>query len=219
MAELELAVEVPLDAFTLKVELVSDARVLGVFGPSGAGKSTLLEAVAGTRRDVRGRIRLGEETWLDSERGIFMRPEQRGVGLVPQDALLFPHLDVRRNLSSAARSSQRRPLEADVTRIAGELGIAGLLDRSVSALSGGERQRVALGRALLSSPRLLLLDEPFAALDLPRRRSLLPLLEKVVEDAKIPVLFVSHDPVEMKALADRVIALDAGRLVPWDEPG
>jgi molybdate transport system ATP-binding protein len=217
VVELELEIEVPLDAFSLKVALNSEARVLGVFGPSGAGKSTLLEALAGTRTDVRGKIRLGQESWLDTEKDVFMPPEARSVGWVPQDAILFSHLDVRGNLSAGAAARKRQPSESEVQKVARQLGIEALLARSIATLSGGERQRVALGRALLSSPRLLLLDEPFAALDLPRRRSLVPLLQEICQAASIPVLFVSHDPVEMNALADRVIALDAGALVPFTD--
>lgn len=205
MTNVSVDIEVPLANFTLRVEHTSDVKVLGVFGPSGAGKSTLLEAVAGIRRQARGTIRFGSETWLDSEAGVFVPPEARSVGLVAQDALLFPHLDVRGNLRSS--SEARRPNDAELLRTAEELGISGLLERKVTTLSGGERQRVGLGRALLSTPRLLLLDEPFAALDIPRRRSLLPLLQRICASSEVPILFVSHDPAEMEALADEVLTL------------
>lgn len=205
MTDVSVDIEVPLADFTLKVTHTTDVKVLGVFGPSGAGKSTLLEAIAGIRRQARGKIRFGTETWLDSEKGVFVPPEARSVGFVAQDALLFPHRDVRGNLESA--SEARRPKNEDIQRTAEELGIAELLGRNVRSLSGGERQRVALARALLSAPRLLLLDEPFAALDIPRRRSLLPLLERVCKSSRVPVFFVSHDPAEMEALADEVLTL------------
>jgi molybdate transport system ATP-binding protein len=205
VTEVSVDIEVILADFTLQVKHTSSAKVLGVFGPSGAGKSTLLEAIAGIRRQARGKIRFGSETWFDSEAGVFVPPEARAVGLVAQDALLFPHLDVRGNLRSSSES--RRPKDDELSRTAEELGISELLERNVTTLSGGERQRVALARALLSAPRLLLLDEPFAALDIPRRRSLLPLLTRVCASSQVPIVFVSHDPTEMEALADEVLTL------------
>ena len=213
MAEIEIDVELKLDRFVLDVEIATDARVLGVFGPSGSGKSSLLEAVAGIRRDARGRIRFRGESWLDTDAGVRLLPEARRVGFVPQDALLFPHLDVRRNLMSGThRAKQNGASAQSLDEIAQKLGIFELLARDTATLSGGERQRVALGRALLSSPRLLLLDEPFGSLDLPLRRSLRPLLRSVCDDAKIPVILVSHDPEEIEELATEVLRLEAGRV-------
>jgi len=220
---LSLRIERPLDRFDLEVDVETSCRVLGVFGPSGAGKSSLLAAVAGFDRRARGRIALGGDTWLDSAAGVRLPPERRGVGYVPQDGLLFPHLDVRANLRAGAGRARRRgtgPAGSDgaafetvfhsVCRL---LELAPLLGRRPDTLSGGERQRVALGRALCSGPRLLLLDEPLASLDLPLRRRILPLLARVREGFAVPMLFVSHDPVEVRALCDEVIVLDRGRVV------
>lgn len=194
--------------------------MLGVFGPSGSGKTSLLESLAGLRRDARGVIRLGDETWLDDARGVRLTPEARRTGYVPQDALLFPHLDVAGNLRAGTRRARARGRDveqslADLTRI---LGLERLLTRPVASLSGGERQRVALGRALASDPALLLLDEPLAALDLPLRRRLLPLLQRVRDETSAPMLLVSHDPNELLALADEVLVLREGVAVGRGQP-
>ncbi len=213
---LEVALSLPLDRFDLEVEIRCAAHVTGIFGPSGAGKSSLLKAVAGLiRRGVRGRIRFGDEVWLDSERGIYVPPERRGIGYVPQDGLLFPHLNVRQNLmAGAARSRDRgRSSAATFDSVCELLRLAPLLERRVASLSGGERQRVALGRAICSGPRLLLLDEPLASLDLPLRREVLPFLRRLRAESSIPMLLVTHEPVEVQALCDDVITLDRGRVV------
>jgi molybdate transport system ATP-binding protein len=212
---LELRLRRPLDRFDLDVEVESRAHVLGVFGPSGAGKSTLLAAVAGLDRRARGRIVVGGETWLDDDAGVRVPPERRGVGWVPQEGLLFPHRDVRGNLLAGAGRARRRGADprASLAAVCRLLELEPLLDRRVDALSGGERQRVALGRALCSGPRLLLLDEPLASLDLPLRRRILPLLARVRDELTVPMLFVSHDPAEVRALCDEVLVLDRGRAV------
>jgi molybdate transport system ATP-binding protein len=217
---LEVDVRLPLDRFDLEVELAAVRPVTGVFGASGAGKSSLLEVVAGLRRGARGRVRLGDETWLDSAAGIELPPERRSVGYVPQDGLLFPHLDVRGNLLAGARRaarSGRRP-EETLVRVAELLELTPLLDRSAATLSGGERQRVALGRALCSGPRLLLLDEPLAALDLPLRRRLLPYLRQVCAELTVPALLVSHDPIEVQALCDEIVVLRRGEAIARGAP-
>jgi molybdate transport system ATP-binding protein len=211
---LELSIKLSRAAFELALELDSTARVLGIFGRSGAGKSSLLEAIAGIEPNARGRIAFGGEPWLDSARKIRVLPERRGVGYVPQDGLLFPHLSVRDNLAYGALRGPGPRLET----IAASLRIDTLLARDVRALSGGERQRVALGRALCSAPRLLLLDEPFGALEVPLRRSLVPFLLRVLAEAELPALFVSHDPVEVLALCDQVLVLEGGRLQAFGPP-
>ncbi len=218
---LALRLERPLDRFDLAVDVECRGRVLGVFGPSGAGKSTLLAAVAGLDRRARGRVALDSETWLDSDAGVRLPPERRGVGWVPQEGLLFPHRDVRGNLLAGAARARRRggdPGEtfAAVCRL---LELEPLLDRRPVTLSGGERQRVALGRALCSGPRLLLLDEPLASLELPLRRRILPLLARVRDELAVPMLFVSHDPAEVRALCDEVLVLDRGRAVAHGATG
>jgi molybdate transport system ATP-binding protein len=217
--QLLLDLTLPLAAFELCVKQSTHARITGIFGVSGAGKSSLLECVAGLRR-ARGSLRFGEDTWLDSSRALYVPPERRDIGYVPQDARLFPHLNVRENLLAGAERA--RATGADVERSLREtaeaLGISALLDRKPGALSGGERQRVALGRALCSAPRLLLLDEPFGALDTARRRALLGYLRAVCQRTRAPVLFVSHDPVEICALAGEAWHVADGRVIARGTP-
>ena len=216
---LRVRVRLPLDRFDLDVEFETTHRVTGVFGVSGSGKTTLLEAVAGLRR-AEGRISLGDEVWLDTAARLRVPPERRGVGYVPQDSLLFPHLDVLGNLRAgrwrAARA--RNGAEAALERVVRVLDLAPLLRRPVRTLSGGERQRVALGRALCSGPRLLLLDEPLASLDAGLRRRVLPFLHRVQAEFSLPVLLVSHDPLEVQALCEDLVVLREGRIVARGEP-
>lgn len=221
---LHLRLRRPLDRFDLQVDLPAavggEVRVLGVFGASGSGKTTLLRAVAGLDRQAEGVVRLGEEAWLDTAARVRLPPERRDVGYVPQEGLLFPHRDVRANLLAGAGRARRRGLdpEAVLERVCRLLELTPLLARRPDTLSGGERQRVALGRALASGPRLLLLDEPLAGLDLPLRRRVLPLLARVRRDFDVPMLLVSHDPTEVRALCDRVVVLDGGRIVADGPP-
>ncbi len=212
--QLDVELSLPLDRFDLEVELHSASRVTGIFGPSGAGKSSLLKAIAGLTR-ARGLIRFGDEVWLDSEERVHVPPERRGVGYVPQDGLLFPHLDVRRNLLAGAGRARDAggSSEASLDGVCELLELTPLLDRRVTALSGGERQRVALGRALCSGPRLLLLDEPLASLDLRLRRQVLPYLRRLRDELSIPVLLVTHEPAEVQALCDEMVTLERGRVV------
>ncbi|MEM1181158.1 MAG: molybdenum ABC transporter ATP-binding protein [Acidobacteriota bacterium] len=216
---LEIDVELPLDRFALRVQERIEAPSLGVFGASGAGKTSLLELIAGLRRPSRGRIALGGEVWLDTERGVFRRPEHRRLGYVPQDGLLFPHWNVRRNLLAGAdRVGGDREIERVFEETVELLELSHVLDRSVTSLSGGERQRVALGRALCSGPSLLVLDEPMASLDLGLRRRLLPFLERVRSELTVPMLLVSHDPLEVQTLCDELLVLSAGQVVARGEP-
>ncbi len=217
---LEVDVQLALDRFVLEVEFTAEQPVTGVFGASGAGKTSLLEVVAGLRRGATGRLVFGGEVWLDSDARRFVPPERRRIGYVPQDGLLFPHLDVRQNLLAGdrrARAAGQRPAD-ELASVAELLELGPLLERSVATLSGGERQRVALGRALCSGPRLLLLDEPLASLDLPLRRRLLPFLRRVRAELTVPMLLVSHDPIEIQALCDDLIVLSDGRVIARGEP-
>jgi len=216
----QLRLQVPLDRFDLEVEFTGSRRVTGLFGASGSGKTTWLETMAGLRRSARGFIQFGETVWLDSDASINQPPEQRGIGYVPQDHLLFPHLTVRGNLQSgrqraAAGGHDFKSMLEDVVDV---LELGSLLERGVRDLSGGERQRVALGRALCSGPRLLLLDEPLASLDLHLRQRILPFLQRVRDHFDVPMLVVSHNPIELQALCEELIVLEQGRIVATGEP-
>lgn len=217
---LSVRVQLPLDRFDLDVEVTTRHRVTGIFGVSGAGKTSLLETLCGLRRNARGTIRLGEEVWLDTPSRTFVKPQHRHIGYVPQDGLLFPHKNVRQNLLSGSKRAVQNghPLHTTLQLVTEILELSPLLDRSVTTLSGGERQRVALGRAICSGPRLLLLDEPFASLDLALRRKLLPFLRRIRSEFRIPMVFVSHDPLEVQALCDELIVLRDGRAIAHGEP-
>jgi len=199
--------------FSLELSWSTEATALGVFGPSGAGKTTLLEAIAGLRRDVRGRIAVRGTIWLDSARGLCLPPERRGVGYVPQDARLFPHRDVMGNILAGRRRAGSAARTLPPERVVEVLELQGLTGADVGSLSGGERQRVALARALCSGPDLLLLDEPLAGLDLPLRRRILPHLVKVQREFGIPTLHVAHEATEIKALCREALVIAAGREV------
>jgi len=200
--------------FTLDVDLRLPARgVSALFGHSGSGKTTCLRAIAGLERAPGGRVCLGEETWQDDARGIFVPPYRRALGVVFQEASLFPHLSVRANLEYGLTRVPAAERRFALGPVAEMLGIASLLERMPAGLSGGERQRVAIARALLSSPRLLLMDEPLAALDLRRKQEILPYLERLHDELAIPIVYVSHAPDEVARLADHLVLLDAGKVV------
>ncbi len=187
--------------------------VTALFGPSGAGKSTVIAALAGLFRPQSGRIAIAGETLFDSERGIFVPARERRVGIVFQDTRLFPHMSVHANLLYGWRRAGTRAHDRTVDAVIALLGLETLLKRQPRTLSGGERARVALGRALLMSPRALLLDEPLTALDARRKAEILPYLERLVGETKIPMLYVSHALDEVTRLADRMVVLSEGRVV------
>jgi molybdate transport system ATP-binding protein len=188
--------------------------ITALFGRSGCGKSTLISLISGLLTPDRGRIQLGEAVLADTERQLQIDPRHRRIGVVFQDARLFPHLDVLGNLNYGARRVPRgTELLQKFDDVVGLLGLEHLIARRPHDLSGGEKQRVALGRALLSQPRLLLLDEPLASLDIARREEVLPYLERLRDHFSMPIVYVSHQFDEVLRLATRVVLLDAGRIV------
>ncbi|HEY5849268.1 MAG TPA: ATP-binding cassette domain-containing protein [Lysobacter sp.] len=198
--------------FTLAARAEVGAGVTGLFGPSGSGKSTLLALIAGLLRPSRGVIRADGDVLVDTATDAFVPPWDRHFGLVFQDGQLFPHLTVRRNLLYGHDRVAPQMRRHDLQSVAELLEIVPLLDRRPALLSGGERQRVALGRALLYSPRLLLLDEPLSSLDDRLKQQILPFLRRIKQEMRVPMLYVSHSRSEIDYLADAVITMDRGRL-------
>lgn len=197
-------IELQRGSFRRRVDIRSDHRVLALVGESGAGKSSVLHAIAGLVTPQRGRIAIAGRTLFDAERGIDVPAHQRRIGYVFQDVRLFPHLDVRHNLLYGFHGAARGQPRFDLAAIVELLGIGALLRRRIAGLSGGEMQRVAIGRALLSQPRILLLDEPLSALDMGRRDELLPYLQRVRDETALPMIYVSHLPDEVRRIADEV---------------
>jgi molybdate transport system ATP-binding protein len=209
---LEVDVAVRRGDFHLEVEFASDAPIIALFGRSGSGKTTLVNAIAGTVRPQRGRIVVGSRVLYDSTRGIDLPPEHRRVGYVFQDALLFPHMSVRGNLDYGEALTPPAERVIDRARVLALLGLQALLERRPAGLSGGERQRVAIGRALLASPRVLLLDEPLASLDGARKAEILAYIEILRDELHLPIVYVSHALEEVTRLADRVVIISDGRV-------
>jgi len=210
---LAVDVEKRLGDFTLAAKFEAAAGVTALFGPSGAGKSTIVNLIAGLIAPERGRIALADSVLFDSGLRIDVPPHRRRIGCVFQEGRLFPHLTVRRNLDYGRWMSGLARDEAVTAHIVELLDLGRLLDRRPGKLSGGERQRVAIGRALLMRPRLLLLDEPLASLDAARKREILPYLVRLRDDAKVPMLYVSHFADEVRAIATEVVRIDDGRIV------
>ncbi|HRI86641.1 MAG TPA: molybdenum ABC transporter ATP-binding protein [Candidatus Hydrogenedentes bacterium] len=200
-------------AFTLDAEFTIPNRgVTGIFGPSGAGKSTLLRCIAGLTRARIATLTVGDETWQDESRRVFMPVHQRSLGYVFQEASLFPHLSVRENILFGFKRIPAAQRAISMDQAIAWTGIGAMLDRMPTGLSGGERQRVAIARALLASPKLLLMDEPLASLDEPSRAELMPYLEGLHRDLSIPLLLVSHSLREIARLADTLLVLRGGHV-------
>jgi molybdate transport system ATP-binding protein len=212
---LEIDLHLRAGDFELDVQCSLPGPATGIFGPSGAGKTTILHCLAGLTMPESGRIVLDGEVLFDSHRGIFVPPNKRRIGVVFQDIRLFPHYSVRGNLQYGESLTPRKKRRLHLDEVAEMLEIGRLLDRSPRDLSGGERQRVALGRAILCSPRLLLMDEPLASLDQSLRQEVLPYLRRLRESTRIPLIFVSHNLSEVLCLVDEILLLRQGRAIGW----
>jgi molybdate transport system ATP-binding protein len=198
--------------FTLDVAFTNDAGIIALFGPSGSGKTMIINVIAGLLRPDRGRVVLDNVALVDTQESIFVPSHRRRVGLIFQDAQLFPHLDVRQNLLYGRWFAPKGENGVSFDAVIATLGIGHLLRRRPGQLSGGEKQRVAIGRALLSAPKILLMDEPLAALDNERKLEILPLIESLRDDFRIPIVYVSHAVEEVARLAARVVMLERGRV-------
>ncbi len=209
---IEVAVRHARGAFTLDAGFSAEGRVTALFGRSGSGKSTLVDVIAGLVRPDRGRVVVDGVTLLDTDHGVRVPVHRRRIGYVFQDARLMPHLSVRQNLLFGRWFSRDRAGGPSLEAVADLLGISALLDRRPAGLSGGERQRVAIGRALLARPRLLLMDEPLSALDEARKAEILPYVARLRDEARVPIIYVSHALAEVARLADTVVVLDQGQV-------
>jgi len=209
---LRVDVSKQLGDFRVEASFAAEGRVTGLFGASGAGKTSLINMIAGLLRPDIGVIGIDGEILDDTASGMHVPAHRRRIGYVFQDARLFPHLDVRQNLDYGRRMNRVTEDTARRARVTDLLDIGGLLDRRPGQLSGGERQRVALGRALLAQPKLLLLDEPLGSLDDERKVEILPYLVRLRDEANIPMVYVSHDAGEMRQLATSVVMLKRGRV-------
>ncbi|MDO9413420.1 MAG: molybdenum ABC transporter ATP-binding protein [Pseudolabrys sp.] len=210
---ISIDIDKKLGDFTLSAAFEGDSGVTALFGPSGSGKTSIVSMIAGLTKPDRGRIIIDGETVFDSNAGIDEPAYRRRIGYVFQDGRLFPHLSVARNLDYGRWMTGIERDQAQFKRVTELLDIAPLVKRRPGALSGGERQRVALGRALLMRPRLMLLDEPMASLDAKRKSEILPYFVRLRDETKLPMIYVSHDASEVKALASRVVLLDGGRVL------
>jgi molybdate transport system ATP-binding protein len=204
-----------LGEFAIEASFANEGRVTGLFGASGAGKTSLINMIAGLLRPDRGVIAIDGETLDDTSTRTHVAAYRRRIGYVFQDARLFPHLDVRGNLDYGRRMNRFAQDGVLWRRVTELLDIGDLLDRRPGKLSGGERQRVALGRALLSQPRLLLLDEPLGSLDEERKEEILPYLVRLRDEAGIPMVYVSHDPSEMRQLASQIAIIRHGHVTAF----
>ena len=211
MRVLQVSIQKQLEAFALQVSFVLASHGITVlWGASGSGKTTLLQCLAGLLRPDAGRIACREAVWFDAERGVCLAPERRRIGYVFQDVRLFPHLSVRSNMLFGRRF--RGPSGVSFEDVVALLGLGRLLHRTPSDLSGGEKQRVAVGRALLACPELLLMDEPLTGLDRGKREEIMAYVKAIPERFGVPVLYVTHSDAELRFLADRVLNLEDGKL-------
>ncbi len=215
---LSVDIEKRLGDFALHAAFEAEGGATALFGASGAGKTSIINMIAGLLAPDRGRIALDDEILFDGEARIDHPAWRRRIGYVFQEGRLFPHLSVKHNLDFGRWMSGQTADAKTFAHVVGLLDIGRLLDRRPGKLSGGERQRVAVGRALLMRPRLLLLDEPLASLDAARKRDILPYLERLRDEAQVPIIYVSHDALEVKRIASRVVWLDAGKVVKTGGP-
>lgn len=214
MSAIRIAVTLERGVFSLAADLdLPGHGVTALFGHSGSGKTTLLRILAGLEQVSGAHIRVGDETWQDAARGVFVPPHRRGIGYVFQEASLFEHLDVRANLEFGLKRLPRDARRFEIGPVTELLGIGHLLAQRPATLSGGERQRAAIARTLLASPRLLLMDEPLAALDSKRKQEILPYLERLHDELALPVVYVSHSADEVARLADHLVVLEQGRVL------
>lgn len=217
MIALTLDVTMRQHSFVLHVRESASVEVLGLFGPSGSGKTSLLEAIAGIRTPDEGDIRVGDRQLFSSKDRINVPARHRHIGYVPQDALLFPNMNVTENIRYGGRPSTRpaslRTSRGDFDPLIEILDLRPLLERRVQNLSGGEKQRVAIARAMMTHPSILLLDEPLAAVDRERRELILPYVLRIRKEMHVPLIYVTHDRDELTAIADRVLHLQGGRVV------
>lgn len=216
---LEVDIAHRLGDFSLETRFESTGRLTALFGPSGSGKSSLINVIAGLARPARGRVAVDGRLLVDTNKGIFVPKHKRRVGLVFQDARLFPHMSVAANLRYGRFFTPAAERYAGQDAVVDLLGIGPLLDRRPSHLSGGEKQRVAIGRALLASPKLLLMDEPLASLDEARKAEILPYIERLRDETKIPIVYVSHSVAEVARLAGEVVVLAAGKVTASGSTG
>jgi molybdate transport system ATP-binding protein len=216
---LEVSAATNLGEFVLDADFKSESRVTAIFGPSGSGKTSVLNVIAGLLRPERGRVAVDGTVLLDTGAGVFVPPHRRRVGYVFQDGRLFPHLSVKGNLLYGRIFAGSSCHHAAFEEVVDLLDLGPLLRRGISALSGGEKQRVAIGRALLSSPRLLLLDEPLSSLDERRKGEVMPFLETLRDQASMPIVYVSHVFSEIERLAGTVVLMGSGRVLAVDSAG
>jgi molybdate transport system ATP-binding protein len=213
MIVLAVDVEKQLGRFKVNVRFEASGGATALFGPSGSGKTSVVNMIAGLLKPDRGVIALDDTVLFNADKNVDVPPHKRRIGYVFQEGRLFPHLSVRQNLDYGRRMNCQPRDQNEFDRIAALLDIGQLLDRRPSMLSGGERQRVAVGRALLMRPRLLLLDEPLASLDAGHKREILPYLVRLRDEAKVPIVYVSHMPAEVRRIATDVVLLNDGKVV------